>query len=261
VWDYGRDFEWKEGTRNCLPKGVNTPLPPPPTKILPDSLTGELLEELGARRGGEKLRASARLRKSVKSSPGSSSSSSTEQKTQTAKKKVSFAPTVSPSKSSSGPVSSKSRWTGSRGRGRGRGRGGRLTRSNTTKAQASNNSAIFNFSKYKVGKLFVAYCETEKDCWVARVLQVDEFGEFVIAHTYGTYDDVAGKPFYEQVWNPAYISKRDKKAVFSARERPASSWDPWLWKVVPEMVRSEPFAKLVKRRVPKEVKVHLQKHR
>ena len=103
---------------------------------------------------------------------------------------------------------------------------------------------------YKLHHFFVAYDDDEQCNWVGQVVQVDEFGEFLFAQVYGTYDDVRGVPFEQQRWAKAYLSGKDNKAVFSNKAKVPSTWDPWLWKVLPDKMRSPPFPKLVKGRIP-----------
>ena len=103
------------------------------------------------------------------------------------------------------------------------------------------------FASYAVGQFLVAWCEVENELFVAEILDKDPLDEFVLCRTWGSYD--SGKPLKDRQWYRAWYSPKDKTAVFkNTSKNPA--WDPWLWKVLPEDVRSLPFDRLVKRRLP-----------
>jgi hypothetical protein len=106
---------------------------------------------------------------------------------------------------------------------------------------------------YTVGSFFLGWCVVEKEQYVGKIVQLDELGEFLIAHTYGSYDQ--DKPLDSKRWAKAYHSKKDSKVVFSNKSRKPESWDPWLWKVLPGEIQSEPFSRLVRGKLPPNLRV------
>jgi hypothetical protein len=238
VYDYGPTYTWKAGERRKLGVGLAKPLPPPPVDLFsepqtspePKQDTGYLIGSEDGKRG---------IGAGSDEGPGS--------------------PQARPGRKNPTPVK----------------------RRVTFEVDSPDDQNPLKVSyDYQIGDFVLAYWKPDERVQLGQVIQLDPLKEYVTLRQYGTYEP--NKALHNRTWAKAWVirppaensaatedhnteSKMDKDgsrfqrniAVFSNKDfSKKGHYQPWIWKVcVPEDIRSRPFKRLVRGKIPPSVEL------